>query len=150
MGPEFESRPNHLRKKLDTLSVVVVNFIFLFNANSYILKCNNYEKYCLCRLYEHLYACSPSSHSTEYSVSGVVSDSAANGKKIYILRYDDNQYIDSTVIEKNQFTFKGQVDTASYCRIDVDRGVYANFILENGDIRVDLQKHNQPSGTFVE
>lgn len=61
-----------------------------------------------------LYACSPSSHSTEYSVSGVVSDSAANGKKIYILRYDDNQYIDSTVIEKNQFTFKGQVDTASY------------------------------------
>ena len=48
-----------------------------------------------------LYACSPSSHSTEYSVSGVVSDSAANGKKIYILRYDDNQYIDSTVIEKN-------------------------------------------------
>jgi len=96
-----------------------------------------------------LYACSPSSHSTEYSVSGVVSDSAANGKKIYILRYDDNQYIDSTVIEKNQFTFKGQVDTASYCRIDVDRGVYANFILENGDIRVDLQKHNQPSGTLL-
>ena len=40
-----------------------------------------------------LYACTPSSHSTEYSVSGVVSDSAANGKKIYILRYDDNQYI---------------------------------------------------------
>ena len=37
-----------------------------------------------------LYACTPSSHSTEYSVSGVVSDSAANGKKIYILRYDDN------------------------------------------------------------
>lgn len=96
-----------------------------------------------------LYACSPSSHSTEYSVSGVVSDSAANGKKIYILRYDDNRYIDSTVIEKNQFTFKGQVDTASYCRIDVDRGVYANFILENGDIRVDLQKHNQPSGTLL-
>lgn len=47
-----------------------------------------------------LYACSPSSHSTEYSVSGVVSDSAANGKKIYILRYDDNRYIDSTVIER--------------------------------------------------
>ena len=41
-----------------------------------------------------LYACTPSSHSTEYSVSGVVSDSAANGKKIYILRYDDNRYID--------------------------------------------------------
>ena len=96
-----------------------------------------------------LYACTPSSHSTEYSVSGVVSDSAANGKKIYILRYDDNRYIDSTVIEKNQFTFKGQVDTASYCRIDVDRSVYANFILENGDIRVDLQKHNQPSGTLL-
>lgn len=94
-----------------------------------------------------LYACSPSPHSTEYSVTGVVSDSSANGKKIYILRYDDNRNIDSTIIENNQFTFKGQVDTASYCRIDVDRGVYANFILENGNIRVDLQKHNQPSGT---
>ncbi len=96
-----------------------------------------------------LYACIPSSHSTGYSVTGVVSDSSSNGKKIYIMRYDDNRYIDSTVIEKNQFTFKGQVDTASYCRIDVDRDAYANFILENGDIRVDLQKHNQPSGTLL-
>lgn len=94
-----------------------------------------------------LYACSPSTHSTEYSVTGVVSDSSANGKKIYIMRYDDNQNIDSTIIEKNQFTFKGQIDTASFCRIDVDRNLYANFILENGNIRVDLQKHNEPSGT---
>lgn len=94
-----------------------------------------------------LYACSPSTHSTEYSVTGMVSDSSANGKKIYIMRYDDNQNIDSTIIEKNQFTFKGQIDTASFCRIDVDRNLYANFILENGNIRVDLQKHNEPSGT---
>ena len=94
-----------------------------------------------------LYACSPSTHSTEYSVTGIVSDSSANGKKIYIMRYDDNQNIDSTIIEKNQFTFKGQIDTASFCRIDVDRNLYANFILENGNIRVDLQKHNEPSGT---
>ena len=94
-----------------------------------------------------LYACSPSTHSTEYSVTGVVSDSSANGKKIYIMRYDDNQNIDSTIIEKNQFTFKGQINTASFCRIDVDRNLYANFILENGNIRVDLQKHNEPSGT---
>lgn len=94
-----------------------------------------------------LYACSPSTHSTEYSVTGMVSDSSANGKKIYIMRYDDNQNIDSTIIEKNQFTFKGQINTASFCRIDVDRNLYANFILENGNIRVDLQKHNEPSGT---
>ena len=77
----------------------------------------------------------------------MVSDSSANGKKIYIMRYDDNQNIDSTIIEKNQFTFKGQINTASFCRIDVDRNLYANFILENGNIRVDLQKHNEPSGT---
>lgn len=94
-----------------------------------------------------LYACSPSPHSTGYTVTGMVSDSSVNGKKIYIMRYDDNRYIDSTIIENGQFTFKGQADTASFCCIDVGRGAYASFILENGNIRVDLQKHNQPSGT---
>lgn len=96
-----------------------------------------------------LYACNHSSHSTGYTVTGVVNDSSSNGKKIYILRYDDNRYIDSTVIENNQFTFRGHVDTTSYCRIVVDRGVYTNFILENGDILVDLHKRNQPSGTLL-
>ena len=92
-------------------------------------------------------ACQPSQQSKMYTVTGELDDSTHHGKKIYVMRYDDNKMIDSTFIEGNKFVFKGQVDTASFCRIDVDRRTFANFILEGGDIKVNLKEYNQPSGT---
>ena len=92
-------------------------------------------------------ACQPSQKSQMYTVTGELADSTHHGKKIYVMRYDDNEMIDSTFIEGNKFVFKGQVDTASFCRIDVDRSAYANFILEGGDIVVDLKTYVFPSGT---
>ncbi len=83
----------------------------------------------------------------QYTVEGVLSDSSADGKTIYIMRYDDNAHIDSTVIADGKFAFRGRVDTAVLCRIDISRGEYANFILEKGNIRVNLEERNQPSGT---
>ena len=94
-----------------------------------------------------LCACQPSQKSNLYTVIGELEDSAHHGKKVYIMRYDDQKMIDSTFIEGNKFVFKGQVDTASFCRIDVSRSVHANFILEGGDIKVNLKEYNQPSGT---
>jgi thiol-disulfide isomerase/thioredoxin/ribosomal 50S subunit-recycling heat shock protein len=94
-----------------------------------------------------LCACQPSQKSNLYTVTGELEDSAHHGKKIYIMNYDDNQLIDSTFVEGNKFVFKGEVDTASFCRIDVTRRMFANFILEGGDIKVNLQKYAQPSGT---
>lgn len=95
-----------------------------------------------------LCACQPSQKSNLYTVTGELEDSAHHGKKVYIMRYDDNKYIDSTFIEGNKFVFKGEVDTASFCRIDVSRNAYANFILEGGDVKVDLKTHDYPSGTI--
>ena len=92
-------------------------------------------------------ACQPSQKSQMYTVTGELDDSTHHGKKIYVMRYDDNKKIDSTFIEGNKFVFKGEVDTASFCRIDVDRSAFANFILEGGDIKVNLKDYNQPSGT---
>ena len=92
-------------------------------------------------------ACQPSQKSQMYTVTGELDDSTHHGKKIYVMRYDDRKLIDSTFIEGNKFVFKGQVDTASFCRIDVSYSDFANFILEGGDIKVNLKEYNQPSGT---
>ena len=92
-------------------------------------------------------ACQPSQQSQVYTVTGELDDSTHHGKKIYVMRYDDRKLIDSTFVEGNKFVFKGQVDTASFCRIDVSYSDFANFILEGGDIKVNLKKYNQPSGT---
>lgn len=90
--------------------------------------------------------CNPTP-STDYTVTGTVADSTANGKTIYIMRYDDDKRIDSTVVRDNRFTFSGQVDTAHYCRINVTREEWGNLILEPGNIVVNLDVYNQPSGT---
>ena len=92
-------------------------------------------------------ACQPSQQPQVYTVTGELDDSTHHGKKIYVMRYDDRKLIDSTFVEGNKFVFKGQVDTASFCRIDVSYSDFANFILEGGDIKVNLKKYNQPSGT---
>ena len=92
-------------------------------------------------------ACTSGGNASTYTVEGVVSDSSANGKTIYMMRYDDSRRLDSTVVKDNRFTFTGSVDTASLCRIDVSRTAFANLVLESGKITVDLENYNQPSGT---
>lgn len=94
-----------------------------------------------------LCACQPAQQGNKYTVTGELEDSAHHGKKVYIMRFDDNKYIDSTFIEGNKFVFEGEVDTVSFCRIDVSRGTFANFILEGGDVKVDLKTYVHPSGT---
>lgn len=81
-----------------------------------------------------------------YTVEGYLKDSLLEGKMLYILRYDDNKYIDSTLVTNGKFIFTGKADTPSYCRIDAERN-YANLILENGSIKADVYTHNIPSGT---
>ena len=41
-------------------------------------------------------ACQPSQQSKMYTVTGELDDSTHHGKKIYVMRYDDNKMIDST------------------------------------------------------
>ncbi len=82
-----------------------------------------------------------------YIAEGSVDDSSANGMTIYIRKYDDNTAIDSTVVQNNRFVFKGTIDTAHFCRIDVNQE-FGNLIVEPGHIYVNMKDLNNPaSGT---
>ena len=92
-----------------------------------------------------LCGCSGKESSTAYVVEGSVADSSANGKTVYIMRYDDNRLIDTAVVENNRFRFVGNVDTAAFCRIDITPQEFGNFILEPGNITVNLKNYKEPS-----
>ena len=92
-------------------------------------------------------ACQPSQQSQMYTVTGELDDSTHHGKKIYVQNLISRKLIDSTLVDGNKFVFKGKVDTASLCQIRVTNTAFANFILEGGDIQVDLKDFNNPSGT---
>lgn len=90
--------------------------------------------------------CSCNQSPTSYIVKGTLPDSTYNGKTLYLLRYDDNKYIDSTIVKGRDFVFEGMADTAQFCRIDAGGWNYTSLILENGDVVVDFGTH-RPSST---
>ena len=78
-----------------------------------------------------LSACNSAQHSNTYTVQGEVSDSSLNGETVYLMKYENDKYIDSTIIKDNKFFLRGTVDSASYCRIVVNNSIeFANIILE--------------------
>lgn len=81
-----------------------------------------------------------------YTVEGLINDSTLNGQTLYISRYDDGMKVDSTQVTNGQFKFTGKADIPCFCRIDAGRE-YANFILERGNIKVNVLTHNDPKGT---
>ncbi|MDD2960643.1 MAG: TlpA disulfide reductase family protein [Muribaculaceae bacterium] len=91
--------------------------------------------------------CACNNQSNGYVVSGVVNDSTANGKMVYIMQYDDQTYIDSTTVSNGKFVFKGKADTAQFCRLILSREKYTNLILENGNITVDIENGKMPTGS---
>ena len=64
-----------------------------------------------------------------YNVTGEVNDSTAEGRMIYIERYDDNRYIDSTRIEGGKFVFSGTIARPCFCRIQATDRDHANINL---------------------
>lgn len=75
-----------------------------------------------------------------YRVEGELTDSSFNGKKLYIMRYDDNRYIDSTTVENRRFIFQGRATVSYFCRIDAGRQ-FINFILDEGTAKASFQTH---------
>lgn len=84
--------------------------------------------------------------SNTYVVHGILPDSTYNDDTIYLYDQASNQKIDSAVITNNSFTCTGQVDTAQFIYTAINQN-YTYFILEPGEISIDLSKPNQPSGT---
>lgn len=84
--------------------------------------------------------------SNTYVVHGILPDSTSNGDTIYLYDREAKLKIDSAVITNNSFTCTGQVDTAQFIYTAINQN-YTHFILEPGEISIDLSKPNQPSGT---
>ena len=86
-----------------------------------------------------------------YTITGLLPDSANNGKEIVIKDLLSREVISTSVIDGNTFKFEGVSDTAKLCNIQVkDSKLYGIFILENGNISIDLsspKKAFSPSGT---
>lgn len=86
-------------------------------------------------------------NSFHYSINGKLKDKTFDGRKIYLYNYNDNKYLDSTIVKGDVFAIKGTAKESSLCRIIATRSVYANVILENGNISVDFSKTPSPKGT---
>lgn len=94
-----------------------------------------------------LSACNSAQHSNTYTVQGEVSDSSLNGETVYLMKYENDKYIDSTIIKDNKFFLRGTVDSASYCRIVVNNSIeFANIILESGNINANLKEYDKTIG----
>lgn len=74
-----------------------------------------------------------------YTIEGEV-DASYNGKTAYLLDYQDESVVDSTVVADGRFLFTGSISRDSIRRIDLGRE-YANLILEPGRIVVHMDKH---------
>lgn len=86
-----------------------------------------------------VFSCKPGTELIEYTIEGKV-DSTMNGRQAYLTDLVTNKRIDSLVVDSAKIVFKGAVDSVKFCRVSVDR-ISANIILENGDIKIDFQKH---------
>ena len=77
-----------------------------------------------------------------FTVEGTLPDSTHHGEQIYLQRYSDGMCLGITKIESDRFTFTGVADSAVYCRIDIDKNLYSNLIVENGNIQVKMDYTN--------
>jgi len=80
-----------------------------------------------------------------YIVEGVVSNSY-NNQMVYMSDYETNENTDSALVVNGKFIFTGSVDTAVIQRLDL-ADLYANLILENGKIYVDMVESTNAKGT---
>lgn len=83
----------------------------------------------------------------QYTVKGELNDSSAHNQMIYLRRFDDYKALDSARVDGKTLTFRGSIGKPRFCRIDVGRKAYANFILEEGEITLNFKSPNSPKGT---
>ena len=93
-----------------------------------------------------LLAVSCSSNKEKYVINGTI-PSEYNGRLVYMTEYDNNSTIDSTVVADGKFSFTGDADRNVFVRLQADRSLYANVILESGNINVDLTDFQKIGGT---
>lgn len=89
-----------------------------------------------------------SSPTNTYTVKGKVTDPAYNGETVYLINTENRNLLDSAVIAQGEFTFSGQIDTAQMALLRLQR-LHSNFILEKGEILIDMNDTEAPAGTLL-
>ena len=89
-------------------------------------------------------ACTPTPKS--YTVTGVVPDDSYNNQMVFMFDIETSQNTDSVLVVDGKFTFTGSVDAPVIRRLVLNRRV-VNFILENGNISVDMNSPPSVKGT---
>lgn len=84
-----------------------------------------------------------------YIVTGSAGSHEFDGKTVYITPYEGRAPLDSAVVTDGKVVFRGQTDMARYCRLDIGYDVYANFILEPGDIVLSFDSLRCGRGTAL-
>ena len=78
-----------------------------------------------------------------YIIEGIVPDSLYNNQMAYMFDIETLKKTDSTFVVDGKFTFSGSVDTPAICRLNLKK-LYAEFILENGYIYIDMADPERP------
>jgi len=79
-----------------------------------------------------------------YVIEGVVPDSSYNNQMVYMYDTEIGIRVDSALVVDGKFTFTGSVDTAVIRRLVLGQ-LYANLILENGNISVEMDWYTPES-----
>ena len=87
------------------------------------------------------------SNPSSYTIDGTVADSILNGDMVYLTDMASRDVLDSAVIADNKFQFKGKADTAFVGMLQVPSFYRMGFIVENGNIAVELGETDKVSGT---
>jgi len=86
------------------------------------------------------------SKPVSYTIEGVVPDESYNDQTVYMINHITREVIDKAVVTEKKFTFSGKTDSALICLLEI-APLYVEFILENGNIYVDMSSPESAQGT---
>ncbi|MDO5570423.1 MAG: TlpA disulfide reductase family protein [Bacteroidales bacterium] len=81
-----------------------------------------------------------------YLVNGNFSDESYQGKYVYLKDKSTDEVLDSCLIENGIFHFEGEVKGTRLCTVFTN-DIKTSFILEKGEINIDLSLPERPEGT---
>jgi thiol-disulfide isomerase/thioredoxin len=93
-----------------------------------------------------VFVVSCSDKQSSYEIKGTVPDSGLNGCWVFMSDYNEDQVVDSALIEKGQFIFKGKIDGSAVRNLNLQY-LSVDLIVEKGAITVDMSDPYSAKGS---
>ena len=87
--------------------------------------------------------------NNNYEIKGTVPDGITNGSVVFMTDYHIGLIIDSAVVSKGKFIFKGNVDRAKAISLSLGYDMQADVILDKGTLSVDLSDPYSAKGNSL-